>query len=308
MFVKGFFTRYWRYLLALICGCAVITTGPACTTRGGRDGGASLLIITSIATSNISSVGATISWSTNRPADSQVEYGVTTSYGNVVSLKTMDTNHQLTLFGLTSDTLYHYRVKSMGESGNLSTSGDLTFTTAKSGSPTPTPTPVPSLPTISSFTASPSSITSGNPSVLSWSVTGATGLRLDPGNVNVTGLTSKSVTPTATTTYVLTATNSAGAAARSVTVTVTNTTPPPLPTISSFTASPGSITSGQSSVLSWSVTGATSLRLDPGNITVTGLTSKPVTPTATTTYVLTATNSAGAVTRSVTVTVTGNPT
>src|SRR6266542_1706792 len=310
MFVKGFFTRYWRYLLALICGCAVITTGPACTTRGGRDGGgSSLLIITSIATSNISSVGATISWSRNRPADSQVEYGVTTSYGNVVSLKTMDTNHQLTLFGLTSDTLYHYRVKSMGESGNLSTSGDLTFTTAKSGSPTPTPTPVPSLPTISSFTASTSSITSGNPSVLSWSVTGATGLRLDPGNVNVTGLTSKSVTPTATTTYVLTATNSAGAAARSVTVTVTNTPPPPPhPTLSSFTASPGSITSGQSSVLSWSVTGATSLRLDPGNITVTGLTSKPVTPTATTTYVLTATNSAGAVTRSVTVTVTGNPT
>ncbi len=301
MFVKGFFTRYWRYLLALICGCAVITTGPACTTRGGRDGGgSSLLIITSIATSNISSVGATISWSTNRPADSQVEYGVTTSYGNVVSLKTMDTNHQLTLFGLTSDTLYHYRVKSMGESGNLSTSGDLTFTTAKTS---------PGLPTISSFTASPGSITSGQSSVLSWSVTGATDLRLDPGNVTVTGLTSKPVAPTATTTYVLTATNSAGAVTRSVTVTVTNAPPPPpLPTISSFTASPGSITSGQSSLLSWSVTGATGLRLDPGNVTVTGLTSRSVAPTATTTYVLTATNSAGAATRSVTVTVTGNPT
>src|SRR5215475_7812619 len=101
MFVKGFFTRYWRYLLALICGCVVITTGPACATRGGRSGGASpLLIITSIVSSNISNVGATISWSTNRPADSQVEYGVTTNYGNVVSLNTMDTNHQLTLFGL----------------------------------------------------------------------------------------------------------------------------------------------------------------------------------------------------------------
>src|SRR6266508_117383 len=222
MFVKGFFTRDWRYLLALICGCAVITTGPACTTRGGRDGGgSSLLIITSIATSNISSVGATISWSTNRPADSQVEYGVTTSYGNVVSLKTMDTNHQLTLFGLTSDTLYHYRVQSMGESGNLSTSGDLTFTTAKTS---------PGLPTISSFTASPGSITSGQSSVLSWSVTGATDLRLDHGNVTVTGLTSRSVAPTATTTYVLTATNSAGAATRSVTVTVTgNPTPTPTP-------------------------------------------------------------------------------
>ncbi|HZF38589.1 MAG TPA: glycosyl hydrolase family 28-related protein, partial [Blastocatellia bacterium] len=59
--------------------------------------------------------------------------------------------------------------------------------------------------------------------------------------------------------------------------------------------------------MSWSVTGATGLRLDPGNVTVTGLTSRPVAPTATTTYVLTATNSAGAVARSVTVTVTGAP-
>src|SRR5215475_1351116 len=29
MFVKRFFCRYWRYILTLICGCAVITTGLA---------------------------------------------------------------------------------------------------------------------------------------------------------------------------------------------------------------------------------------------------------------------------------------
>src|SRR5215813_7650459 len=130
MFVKGFFSRYWRYLLTFVCGCAVITTGPACQ-QGRNGGGASpLLIITSIASSNISSMGATVSWSTNRAADSQVEYGVTTGYGNVVSLTTLDTNHQLTIFGLTADTLYHYRVKSKDQSGNLSASGDVTFTTA----------------------------------------------------------------------------------------------------------------------------------------------------------------------------------
>jgi len=278
--------------------------------KQGQNGGSGspLLIITSIASLNVADVGATIAWHTNRPADSQVEYGVTTGYGNVMSMKTMDTDHQLNLVGLTPNSLYHYRVKSKDDAGNLSTSGDMTFTTAKSGSPTPTPPPSPSLPAISSFTASPGSIMSGQSSLLSWSVTGATSLRLDPGNVTVTGLTSRSVAPTTTTTYVLTATNSAGAVARSVTVTVTNAPPPPpLPAISSFTASPGSITSGQSSLLSWSVTGATGLRLDPGNVTVTGLTSRPVAPTATTTYVLTATNSAGAVARSVTVTVTGAP-
>jgi hypothetical protein len=61
----------------------------------------------------------------------------------VVSLKTLDTNHQLTMFGLAPNTLYHYKVKSTDGAGNLSTSGDLTLTTTKGGSPTPTPTPTP---------------------------------------------------------------------------------------------------------------------------------------------------------------------
>jgi hypothetical protein len=307
MFVNRFFFRYWRYLMTFIFGCAVIITGPACSSSS-RNSGSPLLIITSISSSNISGVGATITWSTNRPADSQVEYGVNTGYGNVVSLKTMDTVHRLNLFGLTPNTVYHYRLKSNDAAGNLSTSGDLTFTTTITTTPTPTPTPGPSVPVISSFTASPSSITSPQSSVLSWSVTGATGLRLDPGNVDVTGQTSKSVAPSATTTYILTATNSAGAVARSVTVTVTNgAPPPPLPVISSFTATPSLITSGQTSVLSWSVTGATGLRLDPDNVNVTSATSRSVTPGATTPYTLTATNSAGSVARSVTVTVIPQP-
>src|SRR5215467_2514289 len=35
MFVKRFFCRYWRYIFTLICGCAVITTGPACGRTSG---------------------------------------------------------------------------------------------------------------------------------------------------------------------------------------------------------------------------------------------------------------------------------
>src|SRR5262245_58080819 len=119
MFVKGLLSRYWRYLLTVICGCAVSSTGPACVTggrNGGGGGGASpLLIITSVSSSNITGVAATITWRTNRPADSMVEYGVTTSYGNVVSLKTMETDHQMTLFGLSSETFYHFRVRSRDE-------------------------------------------------------------------------------------------------------------------------------------------------------------------------------------------------
>src|SRR5215468_6631363 len=145
MFVNRFFFRYWPYIPALICGCIVIIISPACATSS-RNSGSPLLIITSISSSNILDVGATITWNTNRPADSQVEYGVNTSYGNVVSLKTLDTSHRMNLFGLTSNTTYHYRVRSKDDAGNLSTSGDLTFTTAKGASPTPTPPPPPPTP------------------------------------------------------------------------------------------------------------------------------------------------------------------
>ncbi|MCZ8132210.1 MAG: serine hydrolase [Steroidobacteraceae bacterium] len=75
--------------------------------------------------------------------------------------------------------------------------------------------------------------------------------------------------------------------------------------IASFTATPSSVVAGQSTTLSWSVTGAASLSISGGVGSVTGQTSRAVSPTATTTYVLTATNaSGGSVTASATVTVT----
>jgi hypothetical protein len=75
-----------------------------------------------------------------------------------------------------------------------------------------------------------------------------------------------------------------------------------LPVISLFTANPSSMTSGSTSTLSWTVTGADQLAIS-GIGSVTG-NSVDVTPSETTTYTLTATNSAGNVTRSTTVTVT----
>ena len=74
------------------------------------------------------------------------------------------------------------------------------------------------------------------------------------------------------------------------------------PTINSFTASPPGITSGESSTLIWSVTDADTLSINQGIGTITG-TSITISPITTTTYILTATNTAGSVTASVTVTV-----
>lgn len=76
-----------------------------------------------------------------------------------------------------------------------------------------------------------------------------------------------------------------------------------LPVISSFLVNPTAITLGQSATLSWSTLGATSLSLDQGVGTVTGTTSKLVTPGITTTYTLTATNSTGSVKATTTLTV-----
>lgn len=153
------------------------------------------------------------------------------------------------------------------------------------------------LPTISSFTATPSSISSGQLSTLAWTITGATSVSINQGIGAVTG-SSISVSPTATTVYTITATNQAGSVTANAAVTVGS-----LPTISSFTASPSTITPGSTGTLSWSTSGATSLSIDQSVGTVTGLTSIGVSPLATTTYTLTATNNTGSVSRSATVNV-----
>jgi len=76
------------------------------------------------------------------------------------------------------------------------------------------------------------------------------------------------------------------------------------PTITSFTATPGTINSGSTSSLSWVTTGAASVAITPGTFTsalASGSTS--VKPASTTTYTLTATNTAGSVTATAQVTV-----
>ena len=158
-------------------------------------------------------------------------------------------------------------------------------------------------PVISSFSASPASITAGASANLNWVVTGAATLSIDQGVGMVTGTASKVVTPTQTTTYTLTASNASGTpvtAQTSVVVVVA-------PVISSFSATPATITSGKSTTLSWSVSGASTVSIDQSIGVVTG-TSQVVTPGQSTTYTLSVQNSLGAsVTKQVQVTVVAAP-
>jgi len=82
-----------------------------------------------------------------------------------------------------------------------------------------------------------------------------------------------------------------------------NGTPPAAPIINSFLANPSTITVGESSNLSWSVTDATTVTIDNGigSVALSGTTT--VTPVTTTIYTLTATNSTGSVTALITITV-----
>jgi hypothetical protein len=155
-------------------------------------------------------------------------------------------------------------------------------------------------PLITSLTAEPSTVNLGELATLSWSVVGsAASLLLEPGIGDVTGSTRIEVQPGQTTQYTLTARNAAGSHSAQVLVTVVQ---PPL--ITSFTAEPSTIDLGESTRLSWSVAGsAPSLLLEPGVGDVTGLASLVVSPAETTTYVLTARNSAGSDTKQVQVTV-----
>jgi hypothetical protein len=156
-------------------------------------------------------------------------------------------------------------------------------------------------PSITSFTANPANIAPGDASLLKWSTKNARRLSIDHGVGDVTGLTEWFVIPSATTTYTLTA---YGSGSSKDTAKVTITVGQSGPTISSFTASPSSITQGQSATLSFTTVGATSLSIDNGVGDVSGKSSVTVTPAATTTYTLTATNASGSTTAQATVTVT----
>src|SRR5438445_4000470 len=87
-------------------------------------------VISGVTVTSLSATSATIQWTTNTASDSQVEYGLTTSYGSTTTLNpALVTSHSAALSGLTDSTTYHYRVKSKDASGNLSVSSDSTFTT-----------------------------------------------------------------------------------------------------------------------------------------------------------------------------------
>ena len=95
-------------------------------------------VISAVSATGMTASGATVVWTTDKPDDSQVVYGLASAYGSATTLDpTMTTSHSVTLSGLTAGTVYHYAVKSHDSAGNLTTSPDATFTTAGGSTPPP---------------------------------------------------------------------------------------------------------------------------------------------------------------------------
>jgi hypothetical protein len=79
---------------------------------------------------SVTTTTATITWTTDKPGDTQVDYGTTASYGTTTTLnQTLATSHTVTLTGLQPNTVYHFDVKSRDAAKSLTTSSDQTFTT-----------------------------------------------------------------------------------------------------------------------------------------------------------------------------------
>jgi len=159
-------------------------------------------------------------------------------------------------------------------------------------------------PAITIFSASQDSITLGDNITLTWAVSGARTISINPdvGTVPASGWTM--AIPTATnTTFKLSAVNTFGTETAEVTVTVNKSPEGTAPLIKSFTAVPSSIPVAGTSSLSWDIKGATLFTIDQGIGIPISKYSQPVSPAENTTYTLTAINSAGTDRAVVTVTV-----
>lgn len=150
------------------------------------------------------------------------------------------------------------------------------------------------------FNANPATIQAGQASQLAYRVLNATTVTISGiGNVNPSNGT-LSVSPTTTTTYVLTAKNDTSQESATATVTVMN----PQVQILTCTATPMNIMQGESATIIYATVNATSVTVNNGVGSVSPNGSFVVSPTATTTYTITASNTGGTTSCNVSVQVT----
>ena len=100
---------------------------------GGVSRNAGNPVISSIDSGVPGQTTATVTWTTDIAADSQLFWGLTTAYGGASS-PIMDftyvTSHSVDITGLTANTTYHYKILTRTPGGTYAFSADQTFVTA----------------------------------------------------------------------------------------------------------------------------------------------------------------------------------
>src|SRR5436309_2004205 len=99
------------------------------------------LDVTNVQAASVTTSSSQVVWTTNVPANSSVDYGTTTAYGNSTPVDpTMVTSHQVTISGLAAGTTYYFQVNSTDSKGNHGHGGNKFNTPGFSLSGTITPT------------------------------------------------------------------------------------------------------------------------------------------------------------------------
>ena len=170
--------------------------------------------------------------------------------------------------------------------------------------PPPGPSVHDSQPVINSFTADPNPVENGKRTTLHWQVTGdnmSVEIEPDIGPVSAAGSISVQ-SEISSPQFTLFAKNSAGTQSRILHIDVQESRPPAI----AFSADSLRLRLGESTALRWSVTGASTLRLDPGFGPVNLSDAVTVRPVANTKYTLYASGPGGATSSTVTIAVSGH--
>ncbi len=91
-------------------------------------------VVSDVQVTDVTDSSARITWVTDTTSTTVVEYGLSTTYGAVVSNPTLSTNHLALITGLTNGTMYHFRVSSTDaydqttivDGGTFTTTADVT--------------------------------------------------------------------------------------------------------------------------------------------------------------------------------------
>ena len=119
--------RSWPLTLtALLIACSGGGGGGGDTPAGEDDDGTAP-VISGIQVATDANGSATVTWTTDEPSTSEVEYGLDTNYGARASSSGRTSAHSIVLTNLALDQLYHYRVHATDEAGNSAVSPDGAF-------------------------------------------------------------------------------------------------------------------------------------------------------------------------------------